>query len=813
MVAAVATFVAMVINIWARHHGHGILEGFIEAFILSVTIVVVAIPEGLPLAVTISLAYSTKKMYADQCFIRVLAACETMGNATCICSDKTGTLTENRMTVVEGWFGNARVKQEEFGAEAIPAPVRKLLGEFICLNRTAYFVWKDANGNQLTRPNIIGNKTEGALLMMVKSWGFEYDEVKERMFKEDRDRIFSFNSGKKRSTAVVTLEDGTVRVYCKGATEWVLKDCTAYLDEQGNPQPLKDDKVRQLEGYINDMAEMALRTLLLAHRDFRSMADLPADWMECPPDSSDLIVDCIVGIIDPLRPDVKDAVATAQRAGVLVRMVTGDNVATARAIARQCGILTNGTAIEGPVFRKLTPAEADRQLPMIQVMARSSPDDKYLMVTRLNGHGIPDGKEEWEAKHKLRGAENVSWETHRDILLPGYTEEWVATRPIGGHIVGVTGDGTNDAPALKAADVGLAMGITGTKVAQGASDIVILDDRFSSIVKAILWGRSVYDNIRKFLQFQLTVNLVALLIVFLGAAAGFEPPLNAVQMLWVNLVMDTFGALALGTETPDPKLLDRKPYKRDSSLVSRVMWRNIFGQGFFQLALCLTLLFRGSDWFQIPHGVGCKQFQVNAHVDLGWSALTGVRYLNVDDVPQKQGPVTCATINTFCTSKTPECFSQKNPYQYVDTTSNHSVNSTFEFRNLDGFDDICTTCTVLDYTHNTIIFNTFIFCQIFNEYNSRKFSELNVFAGLLGGGIVFPCVSLFSIGMQIMLVEVGGAFVRTSPLDWYQWLITVALASLSFPYGVLIKLLVPVEEDPKCFFEHTDISSDEARLV
>ena len=806
MLAAIGTFIAMVVNIWARHHGEDILGGFIEAFILAVTIVVVAIPEGLPLAVTIALAYSTKKMYKDQCFIRVLAACETMGNATCICSDKTGTLTENRMTVVEGWFGNKRISQDDFKPEAFSEPVKKLISELVCLNRSAYFVWKDSNGNQLDKPIIIGNKTEGALLMMARNWGYDYEEVKHKMFNEAKDRIFSFNSAKKRSTAVIHMADGTVRIYCKGATEWVLKDCTTYLDADGTIQPLKEEKVKELEGHINDMANLALRTLLLAHRDFPNADSLPADWMDSPPDGSELTVDCIVGIIDPLRSDVKDAVATAQRAGVLVRMVTGDNIATARAIARQCGILTNGTAIEGPVFRKLTPAEADKQLPMIQVMARSSPDDKYLMVTRLNGHGIPDGKEEWEAKHKLRGSGPVTWEADRDRLLPGYREEWDSTRPSGGHCVGVTGDGTNDAPALKAADVGLAMGITGTKVAQGAADIVILDDRFSSIVKAILWGRSVYDGVRKFLQFQLTVNVVALSIVFIGAVAGFEPPLNAVQMLWVNLVMDTFGALALATEPPSQKLLERKPYKRDASLLSRVMWRNILSQSVWQLLLCLVLLFKGADWFPgITYGVGCYEYKVSSKPQFRWNVVDHQRYETSNNITTTNANIMigCSDFKVLCPDNDNTCLEKVNNLYYTDVAG-QSKHVQYTFNDLKSFQSTCLPlCKLNDYRHNTIIFNAFIWCQLFNEYNARRFTEFNMFEGLLESGYVFPAVTLFSAGMQVLLVEVGGEFVKTSPLNAIEWLVTIALGALSLIVCWLSRF-IPIEEDPNSYFEHID---------
>jgi Ca2+-transporting ATPase len=333
--AAFGTFCAMVASIWLRHHGHDILDGFLEAFIISVTIVVVAIPEGcylkcvnscvlgLPLAVTISLAYSTKKMYEDQCFIRVLAACETMGNATNLCSDKTGTLTENRMTVVETWMGDKKYSQVEFENIQAEKTVKDIVAENSCINRVAYLVHRDANGNRLPRPNIIGNKTEGALILMAMGWGYDYDQVKSRLFNEQRDKVFAFNSSKKRSTALIHRSDGSVRLYVKGAPEWLLTDCTFYLKQDGTIASMTQAKKKEIEDHINAMTNNARRTLCLAHKDFKSAALLPPNWAQSPPDNSGLCCDCIVGIIDPLRSDVNDAVAVAQGAGVTVRMVTG----------------------------------------------------------------------------------------------------------------------------------------------------------------------------------------------------------------------------------------------------------------------------------------------------------------------------------------------------------------------------------------------------------------------------------------------------------------------------------------------------------
>lgn len=359
-----------------------------------------------------------------------------------------------------------------------------------------------------------------------------------------------------------------------------------------------------------------------------------------------------------------------------------------------------GMAMTGEEFRKLTPAQLDKVLPTLQVLARSSPEDKHILVQRLNGGLLPETQEEWLERHPGR-----DYATERDLLLPGYKEEWSLSRDGVGEVVGVTGDGTNDGPALKAADVGLSMGLSGTDVAKNASDIIIMDDKFSSIVKAVLWGRSVFDNIRKFLQFQLTVNVVALTITFLSALVGYDPPLNAVMMLWVNLIMDTMGALALGTEPPKEELLDRPPYKRNSSLISLPMWRNILIQSTFQLILLVYLLNKGPTLFNCEDG------------------------------------------------------------------SSH---------------------------HFSIVFNAFVFCQIFNEFNAREIGDVFDPIGALGNSPMFSLVIIFTVISQWVIIEYGGDFTQTYPLSTYEWVVTVGYGALSIPIGYLMRLF-PVSEDPDSF--------------
>jgi P-type Ca2+ transporter type 2C len=461
MGAAAATFVAM-LAIWyaypeQRDPSLNIYEYVLKAFIMAVTIVVVAVPEGLPLAVTLSLAYSTQKMMLDNNLIRVLAACETMGNATNICSDKTGTLTQNRMTVVQGWVAGHFYAAAPPSRSELPAACVELICEGIAVNSTANVAVSKVAGEL---PIVNGNKTEGALLMMMANdFQTDYISLRTRFNAARGDRLFTFSSARKRmSVLLANGKHGGAKsgiCYTKGAAEIIVGCCDKYMDARGEEKKLTPAVRAELLAAIAGMAKNALRAIALAHRTVATVStDLTTESLE-----TGMTIDGIFGIKDPLRPDVKEAVQQCQEAGIFVRMVTGDNIDTAKAIATECGILTDGgIAMEGPAFRKLTPAQLDAVLPHLQVLARSSPDDKHTLVTRLNGTALPEDEAAWQALHP-----EANWATDRALLLPGYREEWTSARPDGvGEVVGVTGDGTNDGPALKAADVGLSMGLTGT---------------------------------------------------------------------------------------------------------------------------------------------------------------------------------------------------------------------------------------------------------------------------------------------------------------------------------------------------------------
>ncbi|KAM6137613.1 plasma membrane calcium-transporting ATPase 1 isoform 9-T9 [Pterocles gutturalis] len=568
------------------------IQYFVKFFIIGVTVLVVAVPEGLPLAVTISLAYSVKP------------------------PEKEGGL-----------------------------------------------------------PRHVGNKTECALLGLLLDLKRDYQDVRNEIPEEDLYKVYTFNSVRKSMSTVLKNSDGSFRIFSKGASEIVLKKCFKILSANGEPKVFRprdrDDIVKTV---IEPMASEGLRTICLAFRDFPAGEPEP-EWDNENDIVTGLTCIAVVGIEDPVRPEVPDAIKKCQRAGITVRMVTGDNINTARAIALKCGILNPGEdflCLEGKDFNRrirnekgeIEQERIDKIWPKLRVLARSSPTDKHTLVK-----GIID---------------STVFEQRQ--------------------VVAVTGDGTNDGPALKKADVGFAMGIAGTDVAKEASDIILTDDNFTSIVKAVMWGRNVYDSISKFLQFQLTVNVVAVIVAFTGACITQDSPLKAVQMLWVNLIMDTLASLALATEPPTEALLLRKPYGRNKPLISRTMMKNILGHAFYQLVVVFTLLFAGEKIFDIDSG--------------------------------RNAPL-------------------------------HAPPS----------------------EHYTIVFNTFVMMQLFNEINARKIhGERNVFEGIFNNAI-FCSIVLGTFVVQIIIVQFGGKPFSCSELSIEQWLWSIFLGMGTLLWGQLISTI------------------------
>ncbi|XP_073643778.1 plasma membrane calcium-transporting ATPase 2 isoform X2 [Tursiops truncatus] len=645
------------------------VQYFVKFFIIGVTVLVVAVPEGLPLAVTISLAYSVKKMMKDNNLVRHLDACETMGNATAICSDKTGTLTTNRMTVVQVYVGDVHYKEVP-DPSSINAKTMELLVNAIAINSayTTKILPPDKEG---ALPKQVGNKTECGLLGFVLDLKQDYESVRSQMPEEKLYKVYTFNSVRKSMSTVIKLPDESFRMYSKGASEIVLKKCCKILNGAGEPRVFRPrDRDEMVKKVIEPMACDGLRTICVAYRDLPGSPE--PDWDNENDILNDLTCICVVGIEDPVRPEVPEAIRKCQRAGITVRMVTGDNINTARAIAIKCGIIHPGEdflCLEGKEFNRrirnekgeIEQERIDKIWPKLRVLARSSPTDKHTLV--------------------------------KGIIDSTHTEQR--------QVVAVTGDGTNDGPALKKADVGFAMGIAGTDVAKEASDIILTDDNFSSIVKAVMWGRNVYDSISKFLQFQLTVNVVAVIVAFTGACITQDSPLKAVQMLWVNLIMDTFASLALATEPPTETLLLRKPYGRNKPLISRTMMKNILGHAVYQLTLIFTLLFVGEKMFQIDSG--------------------------------RNAPL-------------------------------HSPPS----------------------EHYTIIFNTFVMMQLFNEINARKIhGERNVFDGIFRNPI-FCTIVLGTFAIQIVIVQFGGKPFSCSPLQLDQWLWCIFIGLGELVWGQVI---------------------------
>ncbi|XP_013600172.1 PREDICTED: calcium-transporting ATPase 8, plasma membrane-type-like [Brassica oleracea var. oleracea] len=619
------------------------IDMVIKFVILGVTIVVAAVPEGLPLAVTLNIAYMSRKLGGEKALVQKLSACEAMGSATTIVCHKTGTLTLNQMEVVDVCAGGVRPQNLDTMSELSPLQI-SLIAEGIALN-TNGSVYHPEGGSEDSEPEVFGSATERAILNFgVKQLGMNFDEIKS---KSTIFRVSPFNSSRKRRGVAVQLHDSQVRVHWKGAAKAILAFCEGYM-ARDNIASMDQEKISQFENIIDDMCNEGLRCAALAYRNYPE-GDIHRNEAFTNIPESNLVLLAIIGIKDSCRPGIGDSIEQCRNAGIKVCMVTGDDLLTAKAIAMECGILTAtsdiNTTILASNFSSMSDAEREEIAENILVMGRSSPEENHLLLKELRKKG---------------------------------------------HVVAATGKGIRDAPSLRQADISLAMGIGGTAIAKECSDIIVLDDNFASILTVIQWGRSLYTNIQRFVQFRLTVSASALIICVVVAIHSHEIPLNVAQLLWVNLLIDTFGALALASEPPIDNLMRRSPVRKGAPFITKLMWAKFVLQVAYQVTALLLLNFRGESILKLE---------------------------------------------------------------------NKSVDHAYKVK-------------------NTLVFNSFVFCQVFNEFECRTLDQTNMFSGILKNHLFLGTI-IITVILQVIVIECLGIFISTVRLDWKQWLISIGIGFFS----------------------------------